>query len=268
MSDMNRSFAGQMPELYDRFLVPVMFEPFAQDLANRLQGILSGHVLELAAGTGIVTRALARTLPAPVAITATDLNPAMLDQARSHAGLERVQWQEADALSLPFADQQFDHIVCQFGVMFFPDEVAAFREAMRVLRPGGRFLFSVWGNREGSVWDVVVAVVGQFLSRGPASLVSPPYNDVATVQADLAAAGFASITAEDVIQSTHTRSPREAAVSQCHGGLVRAAIDAQMPDQLDEITEAATAAIAARFGSGPVDSPLHAILFAAVRPSG
>ena len=245
MSDMNRSFAGQMPELYDRFLVPVMFEPFAQDLANRLQGILSGHVLELAAGTGIVTRALARTLPAPVAITATDLNPAMLDQARSHAGLERVQWQEADALSLPFADQQFDHIVCQFGVMFFPDKVAAFREAMRVLRPGGRFLFSVWGNREGSVWDVVVAVVGQFLSRGPAS-----------------------ITAEDVIQSTHTRSPPEAAVSQCHGGLVRAAIDAQMPDQLDEITEAATAAIAARFGSGPVDSPLHAILFAAVRPSG
>src|SRR5438477_481310 len=146
MSDMNRSFAGQMPELYDRFLVPVMFEPFAQDLANRLQGILSGHVLELAAGTGIVTRALARTLPAPVAITATDLNPAMLDQARSHAGLERVQWQEADALSLPFADQQFDHIVCQFGVMFFPDKVAAFREAMRVLRPGGRFLFSVWAT--------------------------------------------------------------------------------------------------------------------------
>jgi SAM-dependent methyltransferase len=152
--------------------------------------------------------------------------------------------------------------------MFFPQKVAAFREALRVLRPGGRFLFSVWGNREGSVWDLVVTVVGQFLSRDPASLISPPYNDLATVQADLATAGFASITAEDVIQSSHSQSPREAAVSQCHGGLVRAAIDAQMPHRLDEITDAATRAIAARFGSGPVESPLHAILFAAIRPSG
>ena len=120
MSDMNRSFAGQMPEFYDRFLVPIMFAPFAQDLAQRLHRVVCGHVLELAAGTGIVTRALARTLPAAIAITATDLNPAMLMQAKSHGGLERIQWQEADALSLPFADQQFDYIVCQFGVTFFP----------------------------------------------------------------------------------------------------------------------------------------------------
>src|ERR1051325_10942230 len=119
MSDMNRSFAGSMPEFYDRILVPVMFEPFALDLAERLRGMTSGHVLEIAAGTGVVTRALVRLLPSEVAITATDLNPAMLERAKSHPGLERVQWQEADALSLPFADQQFDQIVCPFGVMFF-----------------------------------------------------------------------------------------------------------------------------------------------------
>jgi len=112
---------------------------------------------------------------------------------------------------------------------------------------------------------VAVTVVGQYLSRDPESLVSPPYNDVAKVQADLAAAGFASITAEDVIQSTRSGSPREAAISQCHGGLVRAAIDAHMPGRLDEITEAATAAIAARFGNGSIESPLHAILFATTR---
>ncbi len=152
--------------------------------------------------------------------------------------------------------------------MFFPDKVAAFREALRVLRPNGRFLFSVWGNRRGSVWDVALTVVGQFLSCDPASLVSPPYNDVGRVQADLAAAGFGSISAEDVVQPTHAGSPREAAFSQCHGGLVRAAIDARMPDRLDEITQAATAAIAARFGNGPIESPLRAILFTAARPSG
>jgi len=267
MSDMNRSFAGSMPEYYDRILVPVMFEPFARDLAARLQEMKSGHVLELAAGTGIVTRALAQTLRPDVAITATDLNPAMLDRAKSHPGLERVRWREADALALPFPDRLFDCAVCQFGVMFFPDKRVAFREALRVLRPGARFLFSVWGHREGSVWEVATNVVGELLSRDPASLVSPAYNDVAVVHADLSAAGFGSITDEDVIKLTHSSSARDAAVSMCHGGLVRAAIEAQAPGRLDEITDAATTAIAAHFGSGPIESPLHAILFTAVRPT-
>jgi len=267
MSDMNRSFSGSMPEFYDRILVPVMFEPFARDLAERLRGMNSGHVLEIAAGTGVVTRALARVLPAEVAITATDLNPAMLDRAKSHPDLERVRWQEADALALPFTDGLFDYLVCQFGVMFFPDKQAGFREALRVLRPAGRFLFSVWGNREGSVLEVATKVVGEFLRRDPASLVSPPYNDVVMVQAELSTAGFASITAEDLTKSAHSASAREAAVSMCHGGLVRAAIESQMPERLGEITDVAAAAIAARFGDGPIESPLHALLFTAVRPA-
>ena len=265
MSDMNRSFAGSMPEFYDRFLVPVMFEPFARDLAGRLQSVTSDSVLEIAAGTGILTRALAGALPAGVAITATDLNPAMLEQAKTHPGLERVQWQEADALALPFEDRRFDYALCQFGVMFFPDKQAAFREIRRVLRPGGRFLFSVWGDRTGSVWDLATSVVGEFLSRDPASLVSPPYNDVAVVRADLSAAGLAAVAAEEVMQITRSSSPREAAVAQCHGGLVRAAIEAEAPHRLGEITDAATAAIAARFGDGAVASPLRALLFTAVR---
>src|SRR5437660_1152736 len=193
MSDMNPSFAGSMPEFYDRILVPVMFEPFATDLAERLRGTRSGRVLEVAAGTGVVTRALARRLPAQVAITATDLNPAMLDRAKSHPGLDRVQWQVADALAVPFAHRQFDCVVCQFGVMFFPDKRAAFREARRVLRPGGEFLFSVWGDREGSPFDLAATVVGEFLSRDPASLVSPPYSDIRVVREELTAAGFALI---------------------------------------------------------------------------
>jgi SAM-dependent methyltransferase len=268
MSDMNRSFGGSMPEFYDRILVPVMFEPFARDLAARLQGMTSGHVLEIAAGTGVVTRALARTLPAEVAITATDLNPAMLDRAKSHAGMERVEWQEADALALPFPDRRFHCVLCQFGVMFFPDKQAAFREALRVLRPHGQFLFSVWGNRDGSLWEVAIDVVGEFLSRDPASLVSPPYNDIAAVRAELGTAGFHSIVAEEVVKVSRSNSARDAAITMCHGGLVRAAIEAQAPHRLSEITEAAAAAIAARFGNGAIDAAFRGIVFTARRPAG
>jgi ubiquinone/menaquinone biosynthesis C-methylase UbiE len=264
---MNRSFAGSMPEFYDRILVPVMFEPFARDLVERLRGMNSGHVLEIATGTGVVTRALARSLPAAVAITATDLNPAMLDQAKSHARMERVRWQEADALALPFGDRLFDYVVCQFGVMFFPDKQAGFREALRVLRAGGRFLFSVWGDREGSVFDVVANVVGEALNRDPASLVAPTYNDITAVKPELSEAGFASITAEEVKKPIHSGSAREAATTMCHGGLIRAAIEAQAPGRLDEITEATAMAIAARFGDGPIESPLRAIVFSAKRPA-
>jgi ubiquinone/menaquinone biosynthesis C-methylase UbiE len=264
---MNRSFAGSMPEFYDRILVPVMFEPFARDLVERLRGMNSGHVIEIAAGTGVVTRALARSLPAAVAITATDLNPAMLDQAKSHSGMERVRWQEADALALPFGDRLFDYVVCQFGVMFFPDKQAGFREALRVLRAGGRFLFSVWGDREGSVFDVVANAVGEALNRDPASLVAPTYNDIAAVKAELSEAGFAWIAAEEVKKAIHSGSAREAATTMCHGGLIRAAIEAQAPGRLDEITEATAMAIAARFGDGPIESPLRAIVFSAKRPA-
>src|SRR5436190_8363824 len=211
MSYMNRSFAGSMPEFYDRILVPAMFEPFALDLAERLRGITTGQVLEVAAGTGVVTRALARLLPAEASIMATDLNPAMLDRAKSHRGIERVTWQEADALALPFDDRQFDCVVCQFGVMFFPDKRAAFREARRVLRPGGRFLFSVWGDRKDSPFEVVAQVVGERLSRDPASLVSPPYNDVDMVRGDLASVGFSSMAVEEIMKVTHSNSARDAA---------------------------------------------------------
>jgi ubiquinone/menaquinone biosynthesis C-methylase UbiE len=266
MSGMNRSVSGSMPEFYDRFLVPLQFEPFAQDLAERLRNITSGRLLELAAGTGVVTRALARTLPASVDITASDLNPAMLEQAKSYGGLARVVWREADAMALPFPDEAFNYVVCQFGVMFFRDKQTGFGEALRVLRPGGEFLFNVWGDKEGTARLLAQKVVGEHLSRDPASLVAPEYNDIERVSAELAAAGFAFIRAEKVSKTTHSASAREAAVANCHGGLLRAQIDKFAPGRLDEITDAVEAAFAARFGDGPIDAPIHAILFTGVKP--
>lgn len=254
-----------MPEFYDRFLVPEIFEPFARNLAARLSQVSSGQVLEMAAGTGALTRALARALPISVGITATDLNPAMLQQAKMHAGLERVVWREADALALPFSDATFSYVLCQFGVMFFPDKQAAFREARRVMKPGGAFLFIVWDGWEGTVLGEASRVVGEMLDVEPTNIRAPAYNDIARVRADLTVAGFAAVTAERLVERSRSNSAREASIANCHGGLIRAYIEAHAPDRLEEITDAATAAIAARFGDGPIEAPLYAVLFGGSR---
>jgi ubiquinone/menaquinone biosynthesis C-methylase UbiE len=142
----DKNFSGAIPELYEAYLVPLIFEPYAADLATRLAARSPSRVLEVAAGTGVVTRALTRTLPASTSIVATDLNQAMLDRARAVGTAYPVEWRTADALALPFPDRSFDAVVCQFGVMFFPDKPRAYAEARRVLRPGGAFVFNVWDS--------------------------------------------------------------------------------------------------------------------------
>ena len=141
-----RAFTGTMPELYEKYLVPLNFAPHAQVVVERVIPLAPRRVLELAAGTGVVTQALVSGLSPDTSIVATDLNDAMLDQARKRAGLDRVIWRQADALNLPFPDAAFDLIVCQFGVMFFPDKPASFREARRTLAPDGTYLFVLWAD--------------------------------------------------------------------------------------------------------------------------
>jgi SAM-dependent methyltransferase len=150
--------------------------------------------------------------------------------------------------------------------MFFPDKAAAFREAFRVLLPGGRFIFNVWGDREGTVQDLTAIEIGRALSRNPATMLAPEYNDTEVAKAELAAAGFEQATSEKLTKVSHFASAREAAISSCHGGLLRAQIERHAPDRLDELTDKATAAIAARYGQGEIHVPLKALVFSAFRP--
>src|SRR6202049_2212650 len=143
MATVDTVFSGSIPSLYDRYLGPLIFETYAQDLADRVSALNAERVLETAAGTGIVTRALDRSLSPGISIVATDLNQPMLDYAAERISSSRVSWQKADAQALPFPDGAFDAVVCQFGVMFFPDKQKAFREARRVLRSGGQLILNV-----------------------------------------------------------------------------------------------------------------------------
>jgi SAM-dependent methyltransferase len=165
MSGNDAVFSGPIPLLYDRYGEGLLFGPYAADIVRRLSGLTDGRLLETAAGTGIVTRGLAVALPPTVEIVATDLNQPMLDHAATKRDMGRVRFQQADAMALPFADASFDAVVCQFGIMFFPDRVAGMREARRVLKPGGRFVFSVWGRLTDN--PLLASVVSALAERYP-----------------------------------------------------------------------------------------------------
>ena len=156
--DADTVFTGSIPKLYEEYLVPLIFEPYAVDLVKRVASRSPADVLEVAAGTGVVTRKLASTLPESVSIVATDLNQPMLDLASEVGTKRRVEWRQADAMRLPFEDSVFEAVVCQFGVMFFPEKSKAFSEARRVLRSGGAFIFNVWDRIEENEFAHTVSV--------------------------------------------------------------------------------------------------------------
>src|SRR5215470_8082519 len=269
MKDTDKLFVGSMPALYDRHLGPFIFEPYAQDMAERVARFGPRRLLETAAGTGIVTRALARALPESTAITATDLNQAMVDYAAAQTDARNVTWRQADALALPFPDGSFDAVVCQFGVMFFPDKRAGFREALRVLNPGGRFLFSVWDRIEENEISRVVtdAVAALFPADPPQFLARTPhgYHDVAVIREQLRDAGFARVEIETVAKRGRAPSARDPAIGFCQGSPLRSEIEARDPGRLAEATDAAAAAIAARFGAGPIEGKIQALVITAQR---
>ena len=260
-------FAGSIPELYDSQLVPLIFEPIAADLAQRVARLAPARVLETAAGTGVVTRAMARALPVSTELIATDLNPPMLDRAAAVGTARPVQWQQADATRLPFDDASFDVVVCQFGVMFFPDKARAFAEARRVLRRGGTLLFNVWDRIEDNEFadTVTAALAVLFPADPPRFLARIPhgYFERDLIARDLANAGFrAAPRFETIVARSRAASALVPATAYCQGTPLRSEIEARagvdVAGGLAEATAACAAAIAARFGNGPVDGKIQA----------
>jgi SAM-dependent methyltransferase len=266
-AETDKIFAGSVPKLYQDYLVPLIFEPYAQDLARRLASRRLARILEIAAGTGVLTRHLASVLPEEVSIVATDLNRAMLDMAVEVGTSRPVEWREADAMQLPFMNAEFDAVICQFGVMFFPGKAEAFAEARRTLRPGGVLLFSVWDRIEENEFAdaVTVAVESVFPDDPPRFLARTPhgYSDLALVERDLRQGGFASSPSVDTLAARSTAAaPRIPALAYCQGTPLRNEIEARDSSKLGEATDRAAAAIAARFGSGRVDGKIQAHVIA------
>ncbi len=265
----DKVFAGSIPELYDRFLVPLIFEPYARDLADLIAQAEPKTVLEIAAGTGVVTRAMAARLPAQARLTVTDLNQPMLDHAKARLPDARIEWKQADALALPFADESFEAVVCQFGAMFFPDKVQGYREARRVLKPGGRFFFNVWDRiSENDFADVVAgALAAVFPDDPPRFMERTPhgYHDVEQIRRELNAAGFTDIAIEAVDHRSRAASPRGPAIAYCQGTPWRNEIEARDATRLEEATQRSAEAVAQRFGNGAVDGRIRAFVITAVR---
>jgi SAM-dependent methyltransferase len=267
-------FAGSIPETYDTHLGPLFFEPYAADLAARLARLelptaQGSRVLEIAAGTGILTRRLRQALPPAVTLVATDLNEPMLEVARRRLGsVPGIEWRQADATALPFPDRTFDAVVCQFGLMFVPDKTLAAREVFRVLRPGRRFLFNVWGSlEENPLGRIAHEAVASFFPADPPGFYLVPFglHDTAAIAAILAGAGFEEIEVSTVGLRAEAPSAEHAAVGLVRGSPILNAIEERGSAKPETIIAAVAAGLAGAYGEGPLRVPMQAHVISALR---
>jgi SAM-dependent methyltransferase len=271
MGDNAAGFVGSIPEEYDRGLGPMIFADYAVDLARRVAAFRPSRVLETAAGTGIVTRLLRDLLPADAHLTATDLNPPMLAVARGkfRPG-ERVEFHPADATALPFPDGAFDAMACQFGVMFFPDKDASFREVRRVLAPGGRYVFSVWdAHRHNPFGRITHEAAGSFFPTDPPGFYAVPfgYHRIDPIKDALLDAGFGGIRIAVLRLEKDIPSAAAFARALVFGNPLVEQVRARGGEP-DRVAEALVGALQREFGPDPGRMPLQAIVFEAARDPG
>ena len=268
MGSIDTTFTGSIPGLYDRYLVPLLFRPYAEEIAQRVLELQPKRILETAAGTGVVTQALHAAAP-DAEIVATDLNEAMLEVAAGRIESDLVKFQPADALDLPFEDASFDLVVCQFGIMFFPDKVRGNSEARRVLAEGGRYLTVIWDSMRRNPGSELLSdsVAALFPDDPPRFLDRTPFgsSDPAQIEHDLLAAGFTDIEFETVEKRSRGPSARDAAMGMCLGSPLRTEIEERDAGKLDQAVEVASAALMSWEGVMGFDAPMSAHIVVATK---
>ena len=268
MKDMDVRFSGSVPANYERYMVPLLFRPYAELLAGRAAQFSPSTILETAAGTGVVTSALASALP-EAKLVATDLNQAMLDVAATRIRSPNVSFQEADALDLPFPDGSFDLVVCQFGIMFYPDKVQGNAEARRVLRDGGRYLLAIWDTIERNALSNLAheTMQGQFPENPPMFMKRGPfsYYDPEWIDRDLRAAGFDSVDIETVELRSRSPSAEDATRGLTYGSPMGVELQEYGPGAIDRVFEEFSRAAVKFEGPDGFDAPMAAHIVTATR---
>jgi ubiquinone/menaquinone biosynthesis C-methylase UbiE len=270
MAEQHAAFVGSVPANYDRYLGPIFFHDYSDDLVARLPVSSGMRVLEIACGTGIVTERLLRRVRGQGTLVATDLNDAMIAHARTRIPDDpALEWRQADGTSLPFPDRAFDAAVCEFGLMFFPDKAKGVSEAWRVLRPGGMYLFNVWDRMERNpVARITHETLRAFLPDNPPLFYQTPFSlyEPAVVRGLLDAAGFVDVECVTVQKVGRSPSAVEAAIGLVEGNPVYVTIMERRPEALPDIEAAVARKVAAELGDHPVRCPLSAHVFSARRP--
>jgi ubiquinone/menaquinone biosynthesis C-methylase UbiE len=268
MASVDVRFSGSVPANYERYMVPLLFRPYAKVLAERAKSWQPRRILETAAGTGVVTAALSEALP-DAEIVATDLNQAMLDVAATHVSSANVQFRQADALELPFDDASFDLVVCQFGVMFYPDKVRGNAEARRVLRDGGHYLFAVWDRIERnslshlaneSLRAAFPDNPPRFMERGPFSYFGREW-----IERDLRAAGFEQIDIETVELKSRSASAEDGARGLVYGSPMGVELEDYGPGALDRVYDDLSQAARQYEGPDGFEAPMSAHIVTATK---
>jgi SAM-dependent methyltransferase len=263
MGDVYRAFVGSIPEYYDRYLVPLVFEPYAKDLVRRVRTKPDMRILELACGTGALTALLAKKLSVNGELVASDLNQAMIDVAREKLRDDsRLTWEMIDAGALPFDPASFDAVICQFGWMFFPDRPRALREARRVLRSGGQLIFNTWDSIEQCpVLAAAYAEIQAAFPEDPPRFYDVPFSmfEVSKIDALIRGAGFAEVSIEHVKLEGASMPAGDIATGIIRGGPFVTEIQQRGAD-VDLICDRVARRLVALFGDRPLSAPMSALV--------